>query len=361
MEKLVFRYLIFAVLAFISLGVHAQYDETPKMDTVPRKVRLYDSASALIDSAKYDKAMPILKKLVKDSSDYYNAYNKMAYIFIKKEKYKDAEKNLNIAESKSPLNYETMKLKGILYYFTERYNEAKNKIDSAVNEALADKIDDAEILYYQALLMYKGKSYKSSLGVCQAALDINPKYVDVLKLKGEVRYAMKDYTNAVKDLTEAINAMNDKNMDYNFYKLRAKSKFELKDFQGAVNDWTLVLDNDPKSEEALLSRANSKINMGDNSGAIADLDEAIKINPKNPISYCNRGIAKGQNKNYVEALKDMDYAIKLKFDYAEAYFRRASIKFKSKDKHGACEDLAKADSLGDPDAIKYIDQFCKVK
>jgi hypothetical protein len=56
----------------------------------------------------------------------------------------------------------------------------------------------------------------------------------------------------------------------------------------------------------------------------------------------------------------MDMAIKLKFNYAEAYFRRACIKLNSKDKAGACDDLSKAESLGDPDAHKYFDRFCRV-
>lgn len=360
MAKSVNNGLIFLFFTLFSLSLQAQ-DEEPKIDTVPNYVKLFNKATSLIDSGKYDDAMPILKKVLKENKDYYGAYNKMAYIFIKKEKYKDADKNLALAEALSPLNYETQKLKGISFYETDQFGKAKNAIDSAVVVATTDKIDDAEIYYYQALLMYKGKSYKPAIGSCQSALDINPKYLEVLKLKGEIRFAMKDYINSVKELTDAISAMPEKKIDYTYYKLRAKSKFELKDFKGGISDWSVVLDNDPKDEEALISRANCKINTGDNSGAIADLDEAIKLKPKNPISYCNRGVAKGQNKSYVEALKDIDYAIKLKFDYAEAYFRRASIKFKSKDKHGACEDLAKADSLGDPDAIKYIDQFCKVK
>ena len=77
------------------------------------------------------------------------------------------------------------------------------------------------------------------------------------------------------------------------------------------------------------------------------------------MAYCYRGTAKGGNKNYIEALKDLDFAIKLKFDYGAAFVNRAAIKMASKDKRGACEDLEKADSLGDELAIKLIEQYCK--
>jgi hypothetical protein len=38
---------------------------------------------------------------------------------------------------------------------------------------------------------------------------------------------------------------------------------------------------------------------------------------------------------------------------------RAALKFASKDKRGACEDLNKADSLGDQVAYKWIEKYCK--
>ena len=70
-------------------------------------------------------------------------------------------------------------------------------------------------------------------------------------------------------------------------------------------------------------------------------------------------MVKGENKQFVEALKDFDYSIKLKYDYGGAFVNRAAIKFASKDKQGACEDLNKADSLGDEMAIKLIETYCK--
>ena len=92
---------------------------------------------------------------------------------------------------------------------------------------------------------------------------------------------------------------------------------------------------------------------------IVDFDTAIKLNAKNPVSYNYRGVAKGESRQFVEALKDFDYAIKLKYDYAGAFVNRAAVKFASKDKHGACDDLNKADSLGDEMAIQLIETYCK--
>lgn len=350
------KWLIFS-LTFLSFCLKGQ-EEEPK-DTVPEYQKMYVKACKLLDSSKYKEALPIFKKVTKLKPEYWQAFNKMAYIKIQQKEYKDAEKDLIKSELLLPQNFETLKLKGINFYLNNKYKESKGAIDTAIIIAVEDKIDDAELYYYQAQLMFKGKSYKTAIGACESAIEINKKYIEAYVLKGEVRFTMKDYNYAIKELSEGIKLMKPEKIDYKAYKLRAKSKFEVKDFKGAVTDWSVYIDANPNEEEALVARGAAKINTNDNTGAIADLDEAIKINAKNPVSYCYRGVAKGGNKNNTEALKDLDYAIKLKFDYAAAYVNRAAIKMASKDKHGACDDLKKADGLGDELALKLSEQYCK--
>ncbi len=358
--KFVNKWLIIAILFIVKTTVLAQEEPAAEpVDTIPDYVKAYTKACKLVDSLKYEEALPILKGVLKKNPDYFLAHNKMAYIFIKQSKNKEATKSLAKAEKISQFNYETLKLKGINFFDLENYRESKTAIDSAVSIAQDDKIDDTELYYYQALLMYKGKSYKTALATCVLALDVNPKLIEVMKLKAQIRFAMKDYKNAIIDYNEVIKAMPAEKPDYDLYKQRATCKFETKDYKGAISDWSVFLDGDPKNEEAYIYRAINKLNINDNTGAIADLDEAVKINPKNPVSYCNRGIGKAGNKMYIEAKKDLDFAIKLKFDYAAAFVNRAAVKMASKDKIGACEDLEKADSLGDQMAVKLIQQYCK--
>jgi len=356
MVNTVYKWLFFS-FTLLSFSAFSQ-EEIPK-DTVPEYYKLYTKACKLIDSAKYKEALPLLKKAIKQKPDYWQAYNKTAFIKIQQKEYKDAEKDLIKSELIVPQNFETLKLKGINFYMNNKYKESKGAIDTALIIAIEDKIDDAELYYYRAQLMYKGKSYKTAIYACESAIELNKKYVEAYVLKAEIRFAMKDHNYVIKEVSEGIKLMKPEKIDYSAYKLRAKSKFEIKDFKGAVNDWSVYIDANPGEEEALIARAAAKVNSNDNSGAIVDLDEAIKLNKKNPISYCYRGVAKGGNKNNTEALKDLDFAIKLKFDYAEAYIQRAYIKMASKDKHGACDDLKKADGLGSDKALKLSEQFCK--
>lgn len=328
-------------------------------DSIPEFIRLYNEASALQDSARWKESIPLLKKAIKTKDDYWEAHNLLALALVKTEKFGEALKALSKSEQVAPMNYETIKLRGITHFLNNSFAASKNALDTAAELAVSENIDDAELHVYRARLMYKGKAYKDALGACEAALDLKPRMWEAMMLKGEIRFDMKEYRYAIHDLTEALNNMKPEKTDYRAYKLRAKSRFEVGEYKNAVTDWDVYLDAYPKEEEALISRAAAKINFNDNSGAIADLDQAISVNSRNPVSWCYRGVAKGGNKSYEEAMKDLNQAIKLKYNWPVAYVNRAAIKMAVKDKRGACQDLEKADSLGSETAYKLIDQYCK--
>jgi tetratricopeptide (TPR) repeat protein len=356
MEKIV-KWLLPAFFWFCApaaLGQEAQ-DST----VVAPEIVLYNKAVLLIDSADYKEALPILKKAVKLKPEYFEAFNKSAFARIKLGEYKEAIKDLEKAEKAAPMNYESQKLRGIAYFLTQQYALAKPALDTANFIATEELIEDAELQYYRARLMYEGKSYKNALGASELALEYKPNYLEAMVLKGRIRFAMKEYNYAIRYLTEAIAKMDSTSIDYAAYELRAKARAETGDFKGAAADWTVYLKGNPKSEEALISRAASRINFNDHSAAISDLDEAIRINGRNPVSYCYRGVAKSGNRNFEEAMKDLNYSIKLKFDYPTAYVNRAAIRMAQGHKHEACDDLKKAESLGSESAIRLIEKHCK--
>ncbi len=352
----IYKWLFWTCCLFLVNGTLAQKDS---LQVSKPEVECFEKAVKLIDSTKYKEAEAELKKAIKLKKDFWEAYNKLALVKLKAEDYKGAEKDLETANKLAPNNYETLKYTGIVYWFTKRLKESKLRFDSAYTIMNEDKLEDAELCFYRAQLMLKGKSYKTALDMAALAVEYKPKYIEAMVLKGQIRFDQKDYNYSIKELSDAIKNMPANKPDYNAYKLRAKARFEVKDFKNAVNDWNVYLEANPGEEDALIARGAAKINSNDNSGAIVDLDEAIKLNKKNAVSYCYRGVAKGGNKNFTEALKDLDYAIKLKFDYSAAFVNRAAIKFASKDKRGACEDLQKADGLADEMAYKLIEQYCK--
>ncbi len=324
-----------------------------------KHITLYKGGLKLIDSGDYDKAILEFKKSLKLKNDYYESWLKMGYCKMMLKDHTGADKDFIKAQETGPNDFETLKLVGINFFLMKDYQHSKEYLDSAQLAYENEKIDDAEYHYYRGKLMYVGKSYKDALVECAAALDINKKYYEAMILRCEVRFAQKEYAYALRDLNETIKVLPEAKKDYNLYKLRAQSKFELKDYKGSVSDWSVYIDANSKDEEARISRAMARINTNDFTNAVVDLDEAIKMNPKNPVSWCYRGLAKGSNKQVVEGIKDIDYSIKLKFDYSTAYVNRAALKMAAKDKQGACDDLQKADSLGNVMAPQLYEQYCK--
>lgn len=324
-----------------------------------KQITIYKAGLKLIDSAKYKNAINEFKKAVKIKKDYSEAWLKMGYCKMKLEDFIGADADYNKALKTGPPEFEPLKLKGINHFFLTEYDSAKKYLDSALLVYEDERIDDAEFHYYRGKLMYVGKSYKQALEESNITLEINPKYYDAMILKCEIRFAQKEWAYALKELNETIKALPEKMKNYELYKMRAKSKFELKDYKGSAQDWSAYIDNNSKDEEAYISRAMARININDHTNAIVDLDEAIKLNSKNPVSWNFRGLAKGSNKQIVEGIKDLDQSIKLKFDYANAYLHRAALKMAAKDKRGACDDLQKADSLGNDVAPGLFDQYCK--
>jgi tetratricopeptide (TPR) repeat protein len=92
--------------------------------------------------------------------------------------------------------------------------------------------------------------------------------------------------------------------------------------------------------------------------ALADYDQAISLNPGFILAYNNRGIVKGMNREFAGAVQDFTKAVELKPDYADAYYNRGLANYQLGNKEQACQDWIKADRLGSPNALKFIQQNC---
>ena len=154
-------------------------------------------------------------------------------------------------------------------------------------------------------------------------------YAPALLKRGSIKYDMKEYNYAIKDISDGLKENKDTTFDKEVYRTRAKAYFEVGNFKASIQDYTKIIERFPKDEDALTYRGGAKINVNDNSGSVDDCTKALEINKKSFVAYNFRGTAKGGLKQYVEGLKDLDMALKLKFDYHPAYVNRAAIKMAS--------------------------------
>lgn len=183
---------------------------------------------------------------------------------------------------------------------------------------------------------------EEAIAVYNVAVRRYPHNYAIINDRGISKIAIKDYTGAIMDFTQAI-LLSPKCAEL-FYN-RGNSKAKLKDYAGAIKDYTQALLFNPKNIGALHNRGKAKAEIKDYTGAIDDYTQALLLDPNNVGILNSRGIAKVANNDYMGAFKDYAQALLLDPKYTRTLYNRGIAKSKIKDYAGAIEDQDK-DSLG---------------
>ena len=101
----------------------------------------------------------------------------------------------------------------------------------------------------------------------------------------------------------------------------------------------------------------AKKNDYDNS--ITMYNESLKYNSLNIDALKNRGNIFAINKDYTSAILDYQQAIDINPDDAGLYLNLGNILHQLGDINTACERWSKASILGNTNAQKMIDKYCK--
>jgi tetratricopeptide (TPR) repeat protein len=80
-------------------------------------------------------------------------------------------------------------------------------------------------------------------------------------------------------------------------------------YDGAIGEYSIALDGNPNSGDALLGRGHAKLNKGDIDGALADFNAPMTGTPV--ALYLFRGIAKAKKDDREGAIADLSQAIQL--------------------------------------------------
>ena len=117
----------------------------------------------------------------------------------------------------------------------------------------------------------------------------------------------------------------------------------------------------PNDTQALVSRGAAYARAGAGPYAIEDFNRALNIDPALAVAYFNKGVVFVHHEYWSEAIRNFNDAIAIDPDYAEAFTRRGLAKLNSS-RHNfkqACADFKKGLELGDEDAEKGIEEYCK--
>ncbi|MFZ4402006.1 MAG: tetratricopeptide repeat protein [Bacteroidales bacterium] len=302
-------------------------------------------------------------------------YNSDNYIIA--ESYYDKNKNNTTNDKKVFMYKYTLDsigyLKNELYYNIDEKEitktpeliteHAKNRSKIKCDEAF--RLSNEKTNYQMALSLYndainlnpfiaetynkRGKLYESNGNIENAlndykkSLEYDPKLAESYSNIGIIYYNKKDYQNALNYFNESIN--NNKDNAYPYY-YRSLIKYDLKDHIGSINELKkLLFDNVTKfgKDDLLLFR-----------------------DVTNPIAFLNSinfylGLNYYEIKDYNNSIKYYSDALRFKNSNsidAAIYYNRALCYVKLNSKK-ACDDFRKAGELGNVDAFKMLNSYCK--
>ena len=174
--------------------------------------------------------------------------------------------------------------------------------------------------------------------------------------KGTTQHNLSDFKGAITEINKSIKI--NPNLPISYHN-RGLIKMKMGQLENAISDFNKSIEIDPKFSMAHYNKALAKSLLKNYKGALSDFNRAIEINPKYGLAYTSRGMTKANLKDFKGAIKDCDIAIKIEPKNALSYITRGGIKFFSNNKEGACFDFNKAKDLGNIDAPKFINKFCK--
>ncbi|MCF8069907.1 MAG: tetratricopeptide repeat protein [Desulfobacterales bacterium] len=103
-------------------------------------------------------------------------------------------------------------------------------------------------------------------------------------------------------------------------------------------------------------KATFSATYGNDKAAIVYFNKAIKEDPANIDAYFYMGISYGELGEYGKAISSITVAINLSPDNGNYYFGRGRIYMMSGDQEKAMADITQAATLGNKDAINYLDR-----
>jgi tetratricopeptide (TPR) repeat protein len=183
----------------------------------------------------------------------------------------------------------------------------------------------SEELLKEAFNHFDGKRFELCLDYLQQAVKVNKnsELSDILYYYQSLTFLkLKKTTESLYAIDQAINLNSNKN---NYYNLRVELLIQLGEFNRAEGDISIILSKDPQNEWALLYKG---------------------------ILQHKRGLLK-------EALKSYNFLINKNASNPDAYFYRGMLLLEAGVADRGCEDLNKAESLGNPEAKNLKTQYCR--
>jgi tetratricopeptide (TPR) repeat protein len=215
------------------------------------------------------------------------------------------------------------------------------------------QVDKIKSELAQADKLINDKNYAEALKHIDAALDIDPLYIESLEKKLSVMLQNNQEKEITKQIEDWI-AYAPQQPEYFYIRgvlflYKQKPQKAIDDFENAV----YYQIPEKYMDKIYLNRGMAYYNLGKFPEAESDFSNAVDINPKYSAAYHSWGMLKYEQQDYEEAVNLFNKALQLEEDNPVIYYNLGMTYVRLKDLNKACYYFNKSCTLGYKNACKF--------
>lgn len=261
-----------------SLELSDKFQDEIAADREQHWIQKYDRGLNAMNNRAHERAEKLFKTAITISPHRYDAYKKLALIYLSLEKNHEASRLYSRLLKLKPNDIDILSSAANLHYSQKEYNDAVPillqiiEVQPKHRDALANLA-----LSYEAL----GKTEKAKAAF-ETAIQANPQDKDLIFLYGAHFYKQEDYSEAIQIFTQILDRDRDdfeavSNIGSAYLAIAEKYRKELSN------------STEQRTPEEMQQIKNAAIQNYKN--AITYLEHSIEINPGYPLIWRNLGAA----------------------------------------------------------------------
>ena len=139
------------------------------------------------------------------------------------------------------------------------------------------------------------ENYQAALQDYSQSIRLQPEEIESYQKRGFIHKEIKNYHEAIEDLTKVLQRNSESSELVHCYHLRAGCHQSLRDWEEAIRDYTEVIRRDPTYYHAYIGRGGAYMFLNDRESAASDLETAAILSQ-----------AQGDTEGYQNAMKVME-------------------------------------------------------